>query len=114
MRAGAYERAVARAVAKAECICDGKCPMTEDRHWVNCPAHAHYAAYLAVTTPSQGLDAATVERDEATTEAIRRLQFKADFQRGYGADWFSLDRADADLILAALATDPHQHGGKGA
>jgi len=38
-------------------------------------------------------------------EAIKRLQFNADYQRGYGSDWFSMARKDADLILAALRPD---------
>lgn len=36
-------------------------------------------------------------------EAIKRLRFNADFQRGYGDDRFSIRRDDADLILAALS-----------
>jgi len=59
--------------------------------------------FVRLAAPAPLCAPGEVERDAATTDAIRRLQFKADFQRGYGADWFSLDRADADLILAALS-----------
>lgn len=90
----------------------------EDRQWSVHPDDQYkIIAYTpaALSTPSAtpgALDPATVapscapgevERDAATVDAVRRLQFKADFQRGYGADWFSLGRADADLILAALS-----------
>jgi hypothetical protein len=48
---------------QALCVCDHACPMTEDRHWVNCPAHAYYAAYIA---QFDGSDRATrAERDSA-------------------------------------------------
>jgi hypothetical protein len=30
------------------CICPSPCPMTDDRHWINCPAHEYYAGYLAM------------------------------------------------------------------
>ncbi|SES19927.1 hypothetical protein [Sphingobium sp. YR768] len=33
--------------------------------------------------------------------ALERLKFHADFQRGYGADDFSMRRSDADIILVA-------------
>ena len=48
------------AVDLAGCICDGKCPLTEDGHWVNCPAHAYHAAYLNMTTlkPADPVDLA--------------------------------------------------------
>jgi len=58
------------------------------------------------TTPSKGLDAATVERAVADAKEF------AEDARVNG-----FDAADAlDLIeqFAALAIDPHQHGGKGA
>ena len=48
---------------QALCVCDHACPMTEDHHWVNCPAHAYYAAYIAQV---DGRDrAARAERDSA-------------------------------------------------
>lgn len=33
-------------ITQGECICDAACPVTEDSHWLNCPAHSYYAAYL--------------------------------------------------------------------
>ena len=36
----------------AACTCDGKCPMTEDRHWVNCPQHLYHKQFLALTRPT--------------------------------------------------------------
>lgn len=50
-------------VTQSTCICDHACPMTDDRHWVNCPAHAYYVAFLAHTArPDAGDDKAEIER----------------------------------------------------
>lgn len=46
------------------CICDRACPMTEDRHWVNCPAHACHAAFLALATPQPVSEDAEWTEDE--------------------------------------------------
>ena len=47
------------------CICDQACPVTEDRHWVNCPAHAYYANYLAMTRAIDPCEATREDWDVA-------------------------------------------------
>ncbi len=46
-------------------------------------------------------------------EVMKRLQFNADFQRGYGNDMFFMRRSDADAILAAFATQSPEQQGEG-
>ena len=112
-------------------------------------AHEFYADQF--TTPSQGLDAATVEREgdlpwsdlkvafgvEAEADAIfARFETPTEYDRDLPSGW-CLDETDGagarmvvvfrvdhsptveegravEAILEALATEPHQHGGKGA
>lgn len=63
-------------------------------------------------TPSQRLDAATVERVRAATVKMRaRAGANPTIAEGLSV---TLSVADAEAILTALATEPHQHGGKGA
>ena len=57
------------------------------------------------TTPSQGLDAATVERCAQVAESCAEAEWS---DRGVQvAEWVA-------AAIRALATEPHQHGGKGA
>lgn len=72
----------------------------------------HVILDLADATPSQRLDAATVERNlEAQRQTIEACARVADRMEG------GLNIAGAIRRLSpndALATEPHQHGGKGA
>ncbi|MEH3121130.1 MAG: hypothetical protein PGN16_03980 [Sphingomonas phyllosphaerae] len=72
------------------------------------------SSIVEVTTPSQGLDAATVERcaqvAETQTERSNRDD-ESDEAMQYGAG-YEQGCADAAAAIRALATEPHQHGGK--
>jgi len=57
------------------------------------------------TTPSQGLDAATVERCAQVAE---------NYPSPLNDLPMALAMRDVATTIRALATDPHQHGGKGA
>lgn len=69
---------------------------------------------IDLTTPSQGLNAATVERCEALRQAVANvLPIGNDRLPGDKVIPFYI-RMDELRALRALATEPHQHGGKGA
>jgi len=65
------------------------------------------------TTPSQRLDAATVERCAAYMDARAEEIFAVATNKSTAAMMRAVFQAEAAAIRA-LATDPHQHGGKGA
>jgi len=44
--------------------------------------------------------------DGVLREALKRLKFQVDFQRGYGSDDIRLRRADGDTLFAALSAAP--------
>lgn len=67
-----------------------------------------------IATPSQRLDAATVERCEALRHAVANVLPSGDDRLpGEKVIAFYI-RMDELRAIRVLATEPHQHGGKGA
>ena len=78
--------------------CEGHTPPESAAEWTVAAVQQVLDAALAATSRFNAGD------DAALREAVKRLQFNADFQRGYGNSEFFMRRTDADVILAALRT----------